>query len=314
MTKAKIVIFGSINFDLFADIKRIPFPGETLESENFRTGYGGKGANQAVAAARLTETMEVEMVGRVGDDYFGKLLLGNFHENNIGYSRVTVASEESSGVAIILIDSDAQNYILPIYGPNLNLGQHEIESAFQLLPSTKVLLTQQEVPIETTLAVAKIATSLGVVVIHDPAPTKEGCTDLLPYVDFILPNQVEAQGISGIKVTDVKTAELAALAIKDLGARSVIIKLGGNGCYVDSHGIQNHFPAPVVHPINTAGAGDVFAGAFAIAIAENMDVTQAITFANKAAAISVTKDGIQESMPTRNELNQWPSQQFTNKY
>lgn len=302
---AEILNFGSINVDFFADIQRIPLPGETLESKKFRMGFGGKGANQAVAASRLAATSNVEMIGRVGNDYFGQLLLENFRKNNITSSSISVGGEEHSGAAIILIDPKAENYILPIYGANLLLGKQEVQRASDCLKSAKVLMIQQEVPIEASLEVAKEASSLGVIVIHDPSPIKKNASVLFPYTTFILPNQIEAEGISGVKVVDLATAELATSKIKEAGANSVILKLGENGCYVDCEGIHGHFLAPKVNAVNTAGAGDVFAGALSVAISEGMDISDSIDFANNAAALSVTKDGIQESMPTRVELDRW---------
>lgn len=306
MTNAgRIVVLGSINMDLFIEASRFPRPGETFEGDRFYTGGGGKGANQAIAAARLSGAGRVDMVGRVGDDGFGQQLLANFERSGVRSECVETGEGSASGIALIFIDGDRENYVLPVYGANAGCGSIQADAATRLLDGASVLMLQQEVSTSVSIAVAQRARASGVTVLLDPAPARVGSEGLQACADIITPNQLEAEAITGIEVNDVASAFKAAQAMRASGIPIAIVTLGEQGCVVDSGSLKEHMPAPLVTPVATVAAGDAFAGALATALSEGQGLADAIGFANKAGALSVTKDGAQESMPWRAELEAW---------
>lgn len=300
---AQIVVVGGINMDLFLEAERFPRPGETFEGNRFYTGGGGKGANQAVAAARISKRYRaVEMVGQVGDDLFGAELLKSLSGYGVGVEGIAVARGQSSGVALIFSDASKQNRVLPVYGANSTCGDAQVAAAERLLVGASVLLVQQEISLDVTFRCMRAARERGVAVVLDPAPVRDAPPEFLQSADIIHPNQIEAEALSGVEVTDPDSAARAAAAIRERGVRAVIVKLGSHGCYVDSDAFLGHVPTFDVNVVATVAAGDAFAGGLAVGLVEGMDIRQAVTMANAAGALCVSKPGAQDSMPTREEV------------
>ena len=298
----KIVVVGGLNMDLFIQADRFPLPGETFEGDSFYTGGGGKGANQAIAAAQLSGRGVVEMIGRVGDDAFGVDLLANLNRYGVGTGAIQAVDGEASGIALIFSDAQRENYVLPVYGANTTCGDDEVERGRQLMSSTSVLLMQQEIPTNVTSAIAKHGREAGVTVIHDPAPVRQLPNGYFDSVSILVPNQLEAEALTGIEVTDAASAREAAHAIRKTSVPVAIVKLGADGCYVVGDGIDDYFPGHKVEPVATVAAGDAFAGGLATGIAEGMSLSDAVHLANATGAVSVTKEGAQDSMPSRAEV------------
>lgn len=291
--------------DLFMEAERFPKPGETFVGERFSTGGGGKGANQAVAAARASGRQHaVEMVGQVGDDLFGAELLKSLRAYGVGVGGVVTARGEASGVALIFSDATRQNCVLPVYGANATCGEAQVACAARMLDGARVLLVQQEISLEVTERCMRAAQERGVTVILDPAPVRELPEGYLERADIVHPNQVEAEALSGIEVTGPASAAKAAAAIRRRGVRVAIVKLGEQGCYVDSDDFTGHVPAFDVKVVATVAAGDAFAGGLAVGLVEGTELGDAVRFANACGALCVSKAGAQDSMPTREEVDQ----------
>lgn len=301
---SEIVVVGGINMDLFMEAERFPKPGETYEGTHFSTGGGGKGANQAVAAARVSgRPGAVEMIGQVGDDFFGQELLNSMRAYGVGVDHVRIAPGEASGVALIFSDASRQNCVLPVYGANSSCGPAQAADARTALRGAKVLLVQQEISLDVTRKCMEAARAAGVTVVLDPAPVRKAPEGFLALADILHPNQIEAAEISGIPVTDIESAARAAAAIRKLGPRVVIVKLGPDGCYVDGSEFSGHVATHRVKVAATVAAGDAFAGGLAVGISEGMSLRDAIDLANASGALCVSKPGAQDSMPTRDEVD-----------
>lgn len=296
-----VVIFGSINLDLVARTPRLPVPGETLIGHTFETISGGKGANQAVAVARLG--IEADLIGRVGGDAFGETLIRELRANGVGCDRILVDSAIASGVALIAVDDQSENQIIVIPGANGQVAEPDLQRLQAVLPQAKVLLLQLEIPLPAVIAAAEAAKQADVTVILDPAPAHCQLPDTLyPYLDFITPNQVEASQLVGFPVEDFTTAEKAAQTLCERGVRTAIVKLGKAGAlYVSEHGTVQ-IPAFAVRAIDTVAAGDAFNGGLAAGLAAGLTLHQAVIQASAVGALSVTKKGAQPSLPTREEL------------
>jgi ribokinase len=300
----RIVVVGGINMDLFLEAERFPRPGETFEGERFSTGGGGKGANQAVAVARVAgRANAVELVGRVGDDLFGAELLRNLRSYGVGVAGVEVVRGESSGVALIFSDATRQNRVLPVYGANATCGDGQVAAATALLEGASALLVQQEIPLDVTLRCMRAARARGVTVILDPGPARELPGGFLPTADIVHPNQVEAEALSGIEVKTVDSAARAAAEIRKQGVGVVIVKLGPDGCFVDSEELRGHVPTFDVEVVATVAAGDAFAGGLAVGLSEGLGLPEAVVMANAAGALCVSRPGAQDSMPSRDEVD-----------
>lgn len=295
------IVFGSINMDLVSRTPHLPVPGETLTGHSFETVPGGKGANQAVAVARLG--VSTEMVGRVGGDSFGQDLLQGLKANGVGCDRVLIDESTHSGVAAIAVDDAGENHIIVIPGVNGQVGTADVERLQAVLPKAKVLLLQLEIPLPAVVAAAKVAKQAGVTVILDPAPARSDLPpELYSLVDIITPNQVEASQLVGFTVDDVETATQAARILHQRGVQSIIIKLGKLGavCFRANEIFQ--IPAFPVKAVDTVAAGDAFNGGLAAGLVQGLSLQQAATQAAAVAALSVTKAGAQPSLPTREEL------------
>jgi ribokinase len=300
---ADIVVLGGLNLDLVVETDRLPQPGETIEGHRFYTSGGGKGANQAVAAARLSAPgTTVRMIGRVGDDPHGHELLALLRNDGVNCDGVAVVSGERSGFAVILIDAAGENTVLPIYGTNAGCDEQQIDALQAVLGGASVLLLQQEIPLATTAEAMAAAADRGVRILLDPAPAR----DSLPpgfhsQCDILTPNQIEAQALTGHPIRDAAAGVAAAAALRASGISGAIVTLGANGVVVDVGNERASLPGHLVRPIASVGAGDAFNGALAVGLAEGRSVIDAATFANAAAALSVTHAGVQESMPSRAE-------------
>jgi ribokinase len=300
-----IVVVGSLNADLVVRVPRFPAPGETVVGTDFAVFPGGKGANQAVAAARLGGI--VHMVGRVGDDDHGRMLLSSLASAGVDAGGVRVDGDAPTGTAVITIDGRGQNTIAIVPGANGRLRPDDVEARRSQLEAAAVLLLQLEVALDVVEAAARIGRDAGATVILDPAPARPEALPLLGRADVVTPNETElarlARGLRG-----PQTLEEAAVLARDLlgrGARSVIAKLGALGAVEVTTAGRRVWPAHAVAAVDTTAAGDVWNGAFAVALAEGRSVDDAGAFASAAAAISVTRPGAQPSMPTRAEVERF---------
>jgi len=298
---AKVVVVGSLNMDLVARAQRLPRAGETLPGEAFFTAPGGKGANQAVAVARLGGS--VAMVGNVGDDAYGQQLRKALEREGVDCQAVSVCQGVSSGVALITVDAASQNCIVIIPGGNGLLTPQSVQRFDTLLQAADVIICQLEVPAETVAWALARGHELGKRVILNPAPA----TGPLPstwfgHIDYLTPNESEAEALTGITVTDQGSALRAGERLLQLGAGKVIITLGAQGALLVTAQGHQHFPAPVVQPVDTTAAGDTFVGGFAAALVRGLEEGEAIAFGQRAAALSVTRVGAQPSIPYLSEL------------
>ncbi len=290
--------------DLMIETPRLAGPGETTEGTRFYTAPGGKGGNQAVAAARLSRDRgSVQMVGRLGTDLFGEEMRGFMDDEGIDTSLLAADPETASGIAAIFIDPTGENYVNAVYGANARCNKDQVDAACGALVNASVLLVQQEIPLAVTYEVMKVARELGVTVVLDPAPARDVPDDFYDYPDIMTPNQGEAESLSGIAVIDEASAAVAAKIIREQGTPTVIITLGDEGSYVESEGISLYMPAYRVRVVASVGAGDAFNGGLAVGLAEGMDLVDAARLGMASGAWCVSQDGAQESMGTRNEVD-----------
>lgn len=296
----KIVVLGSTNTDMVIKAERIPSPGETILGGRFLMNPGGKGANQAVAAARLGGA--VTFVANVGADLFGREAKALFAKEGICTDFVLTDPREPSGVALIMVDVKGENCISVASGANAALSPEDIEAARGAIEKAGVLLMQLETPVETVLCAARWAAAQGVPVVLNPAPARLLPAELLACLSLITPNEGEAELLTGVKVTDEATAQAAAAALCAKGVGRVVITMGSKGAYVYEDGRGTLVPAFPVKAVDTTAAGDVFNGALAVALTEGQTLAEAVRFAAKAASISVTRMGAQASAPYRTEV------------
>ena len=299
-----IVVIGSSNTDMVVKTSHLPAGGETVLGGTFFMNAGGKGANQAVAAARYGN--RVVFVAKTGDDLFGKQVLKSLEQDNIVTDYVFVDKENPSGVALITIDSEAENCIVVAPGANMSLSPADIDVASEEIRNADVLLMQLESPVETVTYAAKMAAEAGVPVILNPAPAPAEplSEELLKNLYLITPNRSEASRLSGIEVKDMESAYRAAKAIKEMGPKCVIITLGNEGSLLDDGAMPMRVEALKVEAVDTTAAGDTYNGVLASVIAEGRSLIEAMREANVAAAISVTRMGAQPAAPTREEINE----------
>ena len=295
----RIAVIGSTNTDMVITGRRIPVPGETVSGGRFMMNPGGKGANQAVAVARLAAKKGACLfIAKVGDDVFGRDTAKRMKKEGIA-ARLVVDTNEPSGTALILVDAKGQNVISVALGANGTLSPDDISPFKHEIEGSSVLLVQLETPLETVAWAAKVAQGARVPVILNPAPARKLPKSLYALVDWITPNETEAEMLTGVKVTDAASATKATTLLMKRGVKHVIITMGAKGCWCGDEGRM--FPARKVRAVDCVAAGDTFNGALAVAIAEGRPVAEALAFAQKAAAISVTRPGAQSSVPYRNE-------------
>lgn len=296
----RIVVIGSTNTDMVVKAARIPAPGETILGGRFMMNPGGKGANQAVAAARLGG--HVTFVAKVGDDLFGRAAKNLFEKEGICTDFVFSDNREPSGVALIMVGKNGENCISVASGANGVLNPEEIEEAQALIEHADLVLMQLETPLDTVCRAAEIAVNKCVPVILNPAPAQAIPCVLYECLEVITPNQTEAELLTGIKVTDLKSAEAASKALCGKGALQVVITMGDMGAYAFDGSEGVIVDALKVEAVDTTAAGDVFNGALAVALTEGLELADAVAFAVRAAAVSVTRMGAQASAPYRAEL------------
>jgi ribokinase len=298
--KKRIVVVGSSNTDMIVKVQEIPRPGQTVIGGRFSTAAGGKGANQAVAAARAGG--DAAFIARVGDDMFGRQALEGFRADHLDVSRVIVDPDAPSGVASIFVDARGQNSIAVASGANANLSPDDVRRAADVIASADILIMQLETPIETVRAAAQLARENGVTAILNPAPAQPLDDELLQCISILTPNESEAELLTGIPVDSPHAAHRAADAIRARGVETVIVTMGDKGALLTTPDYSEFVPAFAVDAVDATAAGDVFNGALAVAIAEGAPLPQAVRFANAAAALSVTKLGAQPSAPTRSAI------------
>jgi ribokinase len=294
-----IVVVGSINIDLVAKAERIPLSGETVRGTEFRTHPGGKGANQAVAAARLG--YPVQMIGKVGNDPFGNQLRFSLEQAGVDVSAVG-SVEDSSGVAVIVVSAEGDNVIVVTPGANAGLRPEDLDANIEMIRDAKLVLTQLEIPMETVEYLAQLCEREGVPLMLDPAPAQALSSMVMGRVSWFTPNETEAMFYASSNKAE--SPESIASRLMDQGPRGVVLKLGASGVYMRSKdGLSMHVPGFSVKAVDTTAAGDAFNGAFAVGLAEGRTLEESARFAVGAAAISVTRMGAQPSMPTFDEVD-----------
>lgn len=300
MKKNKILVVGSTNMDMVVKTDHIPVPGETVLGGEFFMNPGGKGANQAVAVARLGG--DVVFITKVGDDIFGKQSIQLFEEEGIDTSGLVSDEDGPSGVALITVDKHGENNIVVAPGANANLMPGEIEEIIEKLEDVEIMIIQLEIPMATVKKAAEIAARKGIRVILNPAPVNSQAVEVFPFIDILTPNAQEAEMLTGIPVKDIQSATDAAIVLHEKGVKNVVITIGPKGAVAVENGQATYVPATVVETVDTTAAGDAFNGALAVALSESKPLIEAVRFACMAAAITVTRMGAQSAMPYRNEL------------
>lgn len=292
-----ILVVGSLNADLVVRAPRFPAPGETISGEDLAIIPGGKGANQAVAAAR--QEAQVSMLGRVGSDSFGPTLTDNLQQNHVDTTYVLTDSS-ATGTAIIVVDANGQNSIVLSPGANGKVTSVDVDTfPFQ---DADMLLLQFEIPLETVIHAASVARQYGLRVILNPAPARSIPDSLLADVDILVPNESELQLLSGQPVTDTDSAESAAQALLEKGVRTVIVTLGANGALLVTDEKTTHVPTFKVEVVDTTAAGDAFIGGLAAALLKGKPLEEAVRYGNASGALAATKFGAQPSLPSRDEV------------
>jgi ribokinase len=301
------VVVGSSNMDLVVKAARIPAPGETILGGEFLMVAGGKGANQAVAAVKLGA--KVFFVARLGNDLFGRKSLDNFRLEGLDTTYVSLTSDAPSGVALIAVDQAGNNAIVVAPGANARLSPDDVRRAEAEIRSAGAVVAQLEVPMATVQCVAEIAHDAGVPFLLNPAPAQWLSPSLLKVVSVLTPNESEARILTGVEVVDANSARKAAEMLLSTGVKAVIVTLGSKGFLLAEGNTTELVPAMEVKAVDTTAAGDAFAGSLAVGLAQGQSLREAALFANRVAAFSVTRLGAQPSMPTRNELEEFISQQ-----
>ena len=306
-TAGNLVVLGSINADHILNLETFPTPGETVTGNQYQVAFGGKGANQAVAAGR--SGANIAFIACTGDDDTGERVRKQLASDNIDIAPVSVVAGESTGVALIFVNAEGENVIGIHAGANAALTTERVEAQRGIIAGAEALLMQLESPVESVLAAAKIAHENHTSVVLNPAPARVLSDELLALVDIITPNETEAEKLTGIRVENDHDAARAALALHEKGIGTVIITLGSRGVWASVNGEGRRVPGFKVKAIDTIAAGDTFNGALVTALLEGKAMDDAIRFAHAAAAIAVTRKGAQPSVPWRKEIDEFLSQQ-----
>lgn len=309
MEQPRIVVVGSSNTDMIVKSTRIPSPGETVTGGSFFCVQGGKGANQAVAASRLGA--QVHLIAKVGDDSFGRQAIAGFRREGIDVEYVFRTSGTATGVAVILVDDQGENLISVASGANHTFTIEDVVSVADIICSASVLILQLEIPIDSVTTAARIAYEAGVPVILNPAPAPAAPLDpnMLRYVSYLTPNETEASRLSGINVSDEKSARLAADKLMSYGTENVVITLGSKGALACNRDEKTLVPAFQVDARDTTAAGDAFNGALGVAIGYGKPLKQAVIEACAAGALATTKIGAQPSLPMKKEVEKLLAEQ-----
>jgi len=295
---------GSLNADLVVRVPRFPEPGETISGSDLQIIPGGKGANQAVAAAR--QGVSVSMLGGVGNDSFGPELINNLKQNHVDTSHVQIDSHSATGTAIIVVDSNGQNSIVLSPGANGRVSPADVNAVS--FSGYKLLLLQHEIPMEAVTSAAHRAKESGVRVLLNPAPARTWPEELIPLPDFILPNETELSLLTNQPVHDIASAEKAARILLERGAQNVIVTLGANGALIVSGQEVIHVSTYQVNVVDTTAAGDAFIGGFASALLQNKALEEAVRYGCACGALATTKFGAQPSLPTKSEVENFLNQ------
>lgn len=297
-----ILIIGSLNMDLIVRTPRIPIPGETILGNTFLTAPGGKGGNQAVAAAKLGAS--VKMIGRVGADDFGKQLRSHLNAVGVDTQFLQEDAATATGVALISVDDAGQNSIIVVPGANGRVTRQDVDAARDAIRQARVVVAQLEIPLDTVAYGLRAAHDAGALTMLNPAPAQALPRELLHDVDVLLPNETEASQMTNLAVTDYDSASAAAKVLQEMGARRVIITLGSKGAlWLDENGGERQVLPFEVRAVDTTAAGDAFVGALAAALAHEQDWETSVQMASAAGALAATKLGAQPSLPTRAELD-----------
>ncbi len=303
MPKKNVVVVGSSNTDMIIQMKTIPRPGETLLGGKFSIAPGGKGANQAVGAARAARPgTQVIFVAKVGKDIFGEQAITGFKKDKIQTDYVFQDSNNPSGVALIFVADDGKNSIAVASGANSALSPADVKKASQAIKNADILVLQLETPLETVRTAIEIADQAGVPIILNPAPVQKLPPEILRKVTLLTPNEIEAETLTGIAVKNKTAAAQAAQILHDLGVPIVIITLGAKGAYLSTPTVKQMIKPFPVKALDTTAAGDIFNGSLAASLSEGTGLLEAVHFASAAAALSVTKLGAQPSAPKRREI------------
>lgn len=297
----KILVVGSLNMDMVANVDHIPVVGETILTNSLTLIPGGKGANQAYAAGRLGA--DVTMLGAVGSDSYADMLMASLKSAGVAVESILRKEDTSTGVAMIAVNAEGDNSIIVISGANAVLTPEDIETKMEILKESDIVILQLEIPLETVLYTAKMAKSFGKMVILDPAPVpKEFPEELYQYVDIIKPNETELSMLTGLSSTE-DDIENGARELKNRGVRDVMVTLGDKGVYIDSEECGAYLvPGHKVNAVDTTAAGDTFTAALAIMLAQGKNIKEAAEFANYVSSIVVTRKGAQSSIPTLEEV------------
>ena len=302
MNSKKILVIGSCNTDMVVKSDRLPVPGETVLGGAFMMNPGGKGANQAVAVARMGG--KATFISKTGNDLFGRQSIEMYGDENINTDFILSDPNLPSGVAIIMVDTNGENCIVVASGANGSLKPHDIDKAKHIFENTDFLLMQLEIPMDTVEHAAKLAHQKGIKVILNPAPAAFLSNELMECLYAIIPNKTEAEMLSGIKVYDWNSAKQAADIIGAKGVDVVVITLGSKGALIKEGGSYYEVPVEKINAIDTTAAGDTFCGTFCVGLSEGLSVVDSVKMANQAAGITVTREGAQAAIPYRKELFQ----------
>jgi len=301
MSAHSITVIGSTNTDMVIKTTRLPLPGETILGGDFLMNPGGKGANQAVAAARLNG--KVTLVAKTGGDVFGRESQKLFQAENLNTDFLFSDPEAPSGIALITVDEHGENCIVVAPGANALLAREDIDKAVIAIREAEIILMQLEIPLDTVIYATEMAVRAGKKVILNPAPAQPLPSELLKMIYMITPNETEAELLTGIAVTDQSSAATAARVLLSNGIKVVVMTLGSKGALLVTDELCELVPSVAVKVVDTTAAGDCFNGALAVALSEGAGLVEAIAFANKAAALSVTRMGAQSSAPYRDEVD-----------
>lgn len=296
----RVLVVGSANVDFTVALARLPGPGETVSEGTLLVNHGGKGANQAVAARRLGA--EVRIIACVGDDASGRAIRAALQAEGIGTEGVAVSAAAATGTALIVVDAQGNNQIAVAPGANRALTVELASPRVEDFSWADVVLCQLETPLDTVRWALGSARSAGAITVLNPAPVPDAALDFLGRVDYLTPNEGEAQRLSGVPVNDLGGARRAAGALRKQGARNVVVTVGSRGCVADTGDEVEHVPGLPVTPIDTTAAGDAFNGALAVALAERRSLLEMLRFANAAAAVACTRRGAQASLPARADI------------
>lgn len=307
---ADILVIGSLNMDLIVRTPRLPAPGETILGTTFSTAPGGKGANQAVAAAKLGAP--VKMLGRVGADDLGKTMRSNLNAVGVDTQYLVTDNEAATGIASIWVDDNGQNSIIVAPGANARVGRADVDAAAAAFRHARVLVAQLEIPLDTVQYAFQCARKQNCLTLLNPAPAQPLTRKILELVDIVIPNETEAAQLTGMQVQDFASAQNAANVLKQMGARRILITLGSKGAlFLDDDAPARELPPFTVQAVDTTAAGDAFVGALAAALARDKDWTTSLREASAAGALAATKLGAQPSLPTRAELDEFLQQGAT---